>query len=89
MTTTDFHHAEAPAGAGAGGTNPRRLIPSRFQRTGATAEPEHWTSSLVRVAVVLTISAAAGIGVSLTLDDSDDRRRVVAPLHHPGSELFG
>ncbi|HEV3363426.1 MAG TPA: hypothetical protein VG795_04680 [Acidimicrobiia bacterium] len=68
MTTTDFHYAEAPTGAGAGGNTPRRLIPSHFQPTAPARLSEHWTGSLAWVAAVLTIAAAAGIGTSLALD---------------------
>jgi hypothetical protein len=84
MTTMDFHEAEALTGAGAGGITPRRLIPSRFPPSASAWEPDHWTGSLIRVGVVLTLSAAASLAMALTLDRSADRSPhrpvVIAPV---------
>jgi hypothetical protein len=89
MTTMDFHEAEALTGAGAGGINPRRLIPSGFPQPTAAWQADHWTGSLIRVVVVLTVSAAASLAMTVTLDRSShhpaDRPVVIAPVR---PELF-
>jgi hypothetical protein len=85
----DFHEAEALTGEGAGGISPRRLIPSRFPQPAAAWNGDHWTGSLIRVAVVLAVSAAASLATTLTLDRAADRPAnrpvVIAPVR---PELF-
>ncbi|HKY75421.1 MAG TPA: hypothetical protein VJS45_04730 [Acidimicrobiia bacterium] len=90
MTMTDFlTEAQGPGTGvsprtrGAGGNTPRRLIPSRFQRTAASGDSDDWTGSLVRVALVLAISAAASLGTGLALDHSAGRAVVMAPVDLP------
>ena len=89
MTTMDFHEAEALTGAGAGELTPRRLIPSRCPPPAAASNVDHWTGSLIRVAVVLAVSAAASLATTLTLDRTADRSAnrpvVIAPVR---PELF-
>lgn len=82
-TTTDFLFRGAPVGTGAGGNSPRRLIPSCFSGTAAAGEPTHWTASLIRIVVVLAVSAAASLAASLVLDRSGNGAVVIAPVHLP------
>jgi hypothetical protein len=89
MTTTDFLFADGPAGTGAGGKSPRRLIPCRFEGPGPASEPDHWTGSLIRIVAVLAVSAAAALGVSLALGRPAGRSVVIAPVHLPAVPTDG